>query len=138
MKTIMKFGFNAFLAIMILSFAGISYSIALPISAALATILNFIPTMGGSLFAGFIVNGSEFKGKELLDIILRPILQKELAKELGARVFLAIKSSVKLTFFGPTTKILKKYAAGWQGGAASKKNQKKLLRSEEHTSELQS
>lgn len=80
--------------------------------------------------SGFITNGSEFKGKELTDIILRPILQKEMAQELGVRVFLAIKSSVKLTFFGPTTKILKAYADGWQGGSAAAKNQKKLTLSE--------
>lgn len=121
--------FNFLLAFSILAFAGANPTISLLIAGIVTFALNYVPAMGGFL-SGFITNGSEYNGKELTDIILRPILQGQLAKDMGVRVFLAVKSSVKLTFFGPMTKIVKAYADGWTGGNAADKLQKKLTLAE--------
>lgn len=126
--------FNFALALIILMLAGLKYPIlklvAVPVAAFVAFILNKIPGIYGSAFTGFITNGSEWHGKEMEDVILRPIFIGQLPTEMGVRIFLSVKSSMKLTFFGPISKILKAYADGFQGGSIASKKQKKLTLTE--------
>lgn|SRR3990167_1095663 len=122
--------FNLVLAFTILCFVGVAPVLSAPLSLAVMVLLNNIPASISSAFSGFITNGSEFYGKELEDIILRPTFVGTLPKEMGIRIILSVKSTVKLTFFGPMSKILKAYADGFQGGTASTKKQKKLTLAE--------
>ena len=73
----------------------------------------------------FITNGSEYNGKEALDIIIRPQ-----ADDLKADGFTVVTTegagSVKLGFFGKLSKILMPYATGFQGGSGSTIKQKKF------------
>lgn len=78
-----------------------------------------------AFMTGFITNGSEYNGKEMEEIILRPAFKGVNPRTMGIRVVFGIKSSMKRTFFGPLTKILKKYQDGFQGGRKSPKKQKK-------------
>ncbi len=128
MKTsnILKSLFNFTLALVLIVACGVSSPIlAIGASAAIAVVLNFVPAHM-SFGSGFITNGSEWTGKEMEDIILRPIFLGQSPKEMGIRVMFSVKSTVKLTFFGPVSKILKAYADGWTGGSASTKKQKEL------------
>lgn len=79
------------------------------------------------LFSGFITQGSEFNGKENEEIILRPIFTGVLPTQMGIRVILTVKSSLKITLFGKLTKIMKAYADGFQGGSSSPQKQKKFI-----------
>lgn len=127
MKTTRKsnslFNFIAMMALML--FAGANPLAAIGVAFVGTTILDNIPSMSGVL-SGFITNGSEFHGKEMEDIILRPYFIGQLPKDMGIRVFISIKSSFKLTFFGAKSKILKAYADGFQGGTGAAKTQKKI------------
>lgn len=79
----------------------------------------------GVSMAGFITMGSEYHGKEALDIILRPVEERMLPT--GIKVVDTGKSgSIKLTFFSAMRKILMPYADGWQGGGSATKKQKKF------------
>lgn len=73
----------------------------------------------------FITAGSEYNGKEALDLLLRPVEEKMLPT--GIRVVDTGRSgSVKLTFFGAKRKLLMPYVSGWQGGTTSTKKQRKF------------
>lgn len=72
---------------------------------------------------GFITQGVEFTGKELLDIILRPIFKGENPVDTGFRVVLNVKSKTKITFFSKNKKLLKKYADGFQGASPNASKQ---------------
>lgn len=124
-KLILQSAFNFFLAFAILLTAGAPAAFAGIISLAIMVALLFVPVTKGA-FAGFITAGIEYKGQELTDIILRPFFQGQMMKELGVRVILGVKSSIKLTFFETTAKILKAYSSGFQGGNAVTVRQKKL------------
>lgn len=79
--------------------------------------------------SNFITNGSEYNGKESVDIIVRP-LKEEMTPQ-GIRVVDSMGAgSVKLNFFGKLTKLLMPYADGWQGGSGAPKKQKKMTLSE--------
>jgi len=122
---------NGILALIVLMLFQVSNPFALiAVPFAVATILNYIPSNFGSMLSGFITNGSEWKGKEMEDVILRPIFIGQLPQEMGVKVFLSVKSKIKLTFFGPVSKILKAYSDGFQGGNKSTKKQKSLILSE--------
>ena len=74
---------------------------------------------------GFITNGSEYNGKEAIDIIIRPLKEHGLPE--GIRVVDTERAgSKKMTFFGKLTKILMPYSSGWQGGSGATKKQKKF------------
>lgn len=125
-KKILVTLFNFVLAFSLLSFVGAPLLIAVGVSAFVAYQLNQIPAIKSAMFSGFITNGSEFHGKENEDIIIRPMFLGQLPKEMGIRIIPSVKSSVKLTFFGTVSKILKVYADGFQGGSGSTIKQKKL------------
>lgn len=125
-KKILVTLFNFTLAFSLLSFVGAPLLIAAGVSAFVAYQLNQIPAIKSAMFSGFITNGSEFHGKENEDIIIRPMFLGQLPKEMGIRIIPSVKSSVKLTFFGTVSKILKAYADGFQGGSGSTIKQKKL------------
>ena len=100
---------------------------------------NFLPAFlgiggmvgGVSVAAGFIVNGSEYKGKENMDIILRPRFFGTAPTAMGIRVIDSQgASSIKINFFGKILKVLMPYVTGFQGGSNSPKLQKKLTLSE--------
>lgn len=78
----------------------------------------------------FITAGSEYNGKEMEDVIVRPFFVGQLPQEMGIRVISTVKSTIKLTFFNAKSKILKAYADGWQGGSATTIKQKKLTLAE--------
>lgn len=122
--------FNFTLALTLLLVVGVNPVVAVGTSVAIAYSLNYVPTIYGAAFTGFITNGSEWHGKEMENVILRPIFIGQLPQEMGVRIFLSVKSSMKLTFFGPVSKLLKAYADGFQGGVIAPKKQKKLILSE--------
>jgi len=75
--------------------------------------------------SNFITNGSEYNGRESIDIITRQL--KETALPAGIRIIETSNAgSVKLTFFDAMTKRLMPYASGWQGGSGATKRQKKF------------
>lgn len=79
----------------------------------------------------FITAGSEYNGKENMDIVIRPKFFGTKPAEMGIRIIDSQgASSVKLNFFGRMLKVLMPYVSGWQGGAASTKLQKKLTLAE--------
>lgn len=117
--------FNFLAIVFVAMVAGINPLAASGIAYVGTTILDNIPSMSGAL-SGFITNGSEFKGKEMEDIIIRPFFIGVLPKDMGIRVFTTVKSTFKLTFFGAKSKILKAYADGFQGGTGADKTQKKI------------
>jgi len=81
----------------------------------------------GVAFAAFITNGSEYNGKENMEINLRPRFFGTKPSQMGIRVIDARGTgSVKLTFFGKIQKILMPYVTGFQGGSLAPKYQKKL------------
>lgn len=129
-KSILVTLFNFVLAFTLLSIANAPHLVAVGVSAFVAYQFNVIPAFKNSLFNGFVTNGYEFKGKEMEDIVLRPIFNGTLPNEMGIRIITEVKSKTKLTFFGPTSKILKAYADGWTGGSASTKKQKELILAE--------
>lgn len=101
--------------------------------AVVAVILTFIvsaliPEAGGvGMAMAFIVAGSEYHGKENMDIILRPRFFGTKPQDMGIRVIDSQgASSVKLTFFGKILKVLMPYATGFQGGSQAPQLQKKL------------
>lgn len=75
---------------------------------------------------GFITQGTEYVGKELIDMVLRPIFKGESPIETGFRVILSVKSKTKITFFSKNKKLLKAYASGFQGTAPNASKQLKL------------
>lgn len=80
---------------------------------------------------GFITNGSEYHGKENMEINLRPRFFGTKPSEMGIRTIDSQgASSVKLTFFGKLLKVLMPYATGFQGGTIAPKLQKKLTLAE--------
>jgi|GEM_PF-2816457 len=93
-----------------------------------AIIMNSLEAATGiTMAAAFITAGSEYHGKENMDINLRPRFFGTSPQAMGIRVIDAQgASSVKLTFFGKIKKILMPYVAGFQGGTAASKYQKKL------------
>lgn len=125
-KSILITLFNFVLAFSLLSFVGAPMLIAAGVAAFVAYQLNQVPAIKSAMFSGFITNGSEFNGKENEEIIIRPMFLGTMPKEMGIRVITSVKSSVKLTFFGNISKILKAYASGFQGGSGSTIVQKKL------------
>jgi len=79
----------------------------------------------------FITNGTEYHGRENMDINIRPRFFGTKPQEMGVRVIDAQgASSVKLTFFGKIAKILMPYSTGFQGAALASKLQKKLVLAE--------
>lgn len=79
----------------------------------------------------FITAGSEYNGRENMDIILRPRFFGTKPSEMGIRIIDSQgASSVKLNFFGKLLKVLMPYASGFQGGDGATKLQKKLTLSE--------
>lgn len=129
-KKILVTLFNFGLAFSLLSFVGAPTMIAVGVAAFVAYQLNQIPAIKNAMFSGFITNGSEFNGKENEDIIIRPMFLGKMPQEMGIRVIPSVKSTVKLTFFGTISKILKAYANGFQGGSGSTIKQKKLTLAE--------
>jgi len=88
-------------------------------------------SLGITLAAAWITAGSEYNGKETLDILLRPLFVGTQPKDMGIRIIDTKKAgSVKLTVFDTLTKILMPYASGWQGGSAASKRQKKFTLAE--------
>ena len=83
---------------------------------------------------GLIKYGSighvEWDGRENEKINFRPLFMGKLPTELGIRVILAVKSKVKLNFFGNLRKVLMPYTKGFQGGVLAPKLQKVLTLSE--------
>ena len=73
-----------------------------------------------------IVNAKNYTGNELDQIFIRPTFTGEDAKELGIRVMYNIPQNTTMNFFAKQSNILKEFAAGWQGGEASKKYQKTI------------
>lgn len=79
----------------------------------------------------FITAGSEYNGRENMDIVIRPKFFGTKPAEMGIRVIDALgATSVKLNFFGRLLKVLMPYASGWQGGDPSAKLQKKITLAE--------
>jgi len=133
MKTANRFlvsMFNFMLAFTVLSLVGFPTEAVGAIAGATAIGLNFVPSINGAMFTGFITNGSEFYGKEMEEIIIRPLFIGKAPQELGVRVINSVKSSIKLTFFKTKSKILKAYADGFQGDSGADKVQKKMTLSE--------
>lgn len=90
-----------------------------------------LPMLGISVAMAFITAGSEYHGKENMDIILRPRFFGTKPKEMGLRIIdTKGASSVKLTFFGKILHVLMPYATGFQGGGGADKVQKKITLSE--------
>lgn len=119
--------FNFVLAMLLLTVAGVSPLLAIPISTVIAIGAEFCPPLPMGLRMGFITNGSEYNGRENTDIMIRPIFTGQDVKALGLRVVFTDKSgSVKMTFFSALEKIVKKYADGFQGGLLARKKQKKF------------
>lgn len=125
-KSILVTLFNFVLAFTLLSTVDVPHYAAVGISALTAYGLYAIPVYN-SFLSGFVTNGYEWKGKEMEEVVLRPIFMGTLPNEMGIKIIMDVKSKTKLTFFGPVSKILKVYADGWQGGSASTKKQKELL-----------
>ena len=119
-------GYNFVLAFALAMFFGAPAMAASAIGAVATFAINQIPGTYSSAFTGFITAGSEYTGKELEEVIIRPYFLGQLPKEMGIRVINAVKSTVKLTFLNSKSKILKAYASGWQGGTASTFKQKKI------------
>lgn len=125
-KSILVTLFNFLLAFTLLSAVGVPHYPAVGLSVFVAYVLVSAPFYKAA-YSGFVTNGYEFKGKEMEDIVLRPIFMGTLPNEMGIKVVMDVKSKTKLTFFGPVSKILKAYADGWTGGSASTKKQKELI-----------
>lgn len=75
--------------------------------------------------SGFITNGSEYNGKEALDILIRPHADRLKADGISV-ITTEGAGSVKLGFWGKLQKILMPYASGFQGGSGSTIKQKKF------------
>ena len=99
---------------------------------ALPELLGFGATVGGAFKAmAFITAGSEYKGKENMDIVLRPRFFGTKPQEMGIRIIDSQgASTVKLNFFGKILKVLMPYASGFQGGGKAPQLQKKLTLAE--------
>jgi hypothetical protein len=96
-------------------------------------IMMFVPGLfeigGLTAMSGFITAGSEYNGKETLDIFTRKL--KETMLPAGIRIVNTDKAaSVKLTFFDAITKVLMPYASGFQGGSGANVRQKKFILAE--------
>ena len=76
--------------------------------------------------AKIIENAKNYTGNELDQIFIRPTFTGEDAKELGIRVMYNIPQNTTMNFFAKQSNIVKNFAAGWQGGEASKKYQKTI------------
>lgn len=129
-KAILITMFNFILGFSILSAVGVNANVSAVIAGVVAYQLANVQAITNSFFTGFITNGSEWYGKEMEDIVLRPIFSGTLPQEMGIRVMYSIKSSGKLTYFGPLSKITKAYADGFTLSATSTKKQKKFSLSE--------
>lgn len=99
-----------------------------------ALAVNVFPELLGLASAGtigamaFITAGSEYHGKENMDIVLRPRFFGTKPQEMGIRIIDSQgASSYKLNFFGKMLKALMPYVSGFQGGANSPKLQKKVV-----------
>ena len=106
-----------------MSFAGI---VVLVVT---AFVLNdLMAGMGvGVAMAAFITNGSEYNGRENMEINIRPRFFGKKPAEMGIRIIDSKRSgSVKLNFFGKLKKVLMPYVTGFQGGSIAPKYQKKL------------
>lgn len=73
-----------------------------------------------------IENPKTYSGEEMAEIFLRPSFTGANAQALGLRVLYNNPVNTTLNFWKRRENILKKYAAGWQGGEASTKYQKTL------------
>jgi hypothetical protein len=73
-----------------------------------------------------ITNPKSYTGEEMAEIFLRASFTGENAAALGLRVLYNIPVNTTLNFWKRNENILKTYAAGWTGGAASTKYQKTL------------
>lgn len=124
-KTLFITLFNFALAFILSSAFGLEPNVSAVIGVSVSFAAASVPSTVNSLFSGFITNGSEFYGKEMEEIFLRPIFVDKLPQEMGIRVMFSVKSSGKYTYFGPLSKITKAYADGFAGGAVSTKKQKK-------------
>lgn len=79
--------------------------------------------------AEYVTAGSEYNGKEAVDIIIDPI--KERMMPMGIRVISTMGGGTyKDTQLGPLSKILMPYLDGWQGGSGSELKQRKYSLSE--------
>ena len=109
-------GYNFVLAFALAMFFGAPAMAASAIGAVATFAINQIPGTYSSAFTGFITAGSEYTGKELEEVIIRPYFLGQLPKEMGIRVINAVKSTVKLTFLNSKSKNLKGLCirlAGW-------------------------
>lgn len=73
-----------------------------------------------------IENPKTYTGEEMAEIFIRPSFTGDNAAALGLRVLYNIPVNTTMNFWKRRENILKKYAAGWQGGEASTKYQKTL------------
>ena len=98
----------------------------------LPELLGLAPVAVGILKASaFITAGSEYHGKENMDIVLRPRFFGTKPGEMGVRIVDSQgATTVKLGFFGKLLHVLMPYASGFQGGSASEKLQKKITLAE--------
>ena len=99
----------------------------------------FFPEISGTLAGGlgvtqamgFITAGTEYHGKENMEINIRPRFLGTAPSQMGIRsIDTQGASSYKLTFFGKIAKVLMPYVAGFQGGSGATKVQKKVTLSE--------
>ncbi len=122
--------YNFALAFILMTAFGASAIASAATGIVVAKLLTMVPSQYGIAFSGFITAGSEYNGKEMEDIIIRPFFLGQLPQEMGIRVISTVKSTIKLTFFNSKSKILKAYADGWQGGSNTTIKQKKLTLAE--------
>jgi hypothetical protein len=73
-----------------------------------------------------IVEPKTYEGKELETIFFRPMLTGESARDLGVRVMYNMPVPTVINFWRGASDVLRPYAQGWTGGAASEKFQKKI------------
>lgn len=126
MKKILASSYNFLLAMCLMAIAGVSASVAVIPALIVTAICLLTPSAYGRAYSGFITAGSEYNGKEMEEIIIRPFFVGQLPKEMGIKVISTVKSTIKLTFWGSKSKILKAYADGFQGGTGATKVQKKM------------
>ncbi len=72
-------------------------------------------------------NAKQYTGSDLEQIFFRPMLTGESAQELGVRIIYNLPTPTAVHLWDGKRNILQKYtSAGWTGGAAAKKYQKRI------------
>jgi hypothetical protein len=73
-----------------------------------------------------IVEPKTYQGKELETIFFRPMLSGTSARDLGIRVMYNMPVPTVLNFWKGASNVLRRFTAGWEGGAGSQKFQKTI------------